>query len=70
MRTGDLVRFRTKYHGSLTSDGKEIYSEWEMGLLIEYHTWEKIATILQGTTTRRIHASEVQIMKRAKRTKT
>ena len=67
MKTGDLVRFRNKYHGRLTNDGKEIYSDWEIGLLIEYHTWEKIATILLGTETVRIAARDVQLVKRSKR---
>jgi len=34
MKSGDLVRFNNT-HGN-----------WQIGLLIEYHKWEKIARIL------------------------
>jgi len=37
MRAGDLVRF--KYTGA---DAEE----WKIGLLKEYHAWEKVAIIL------------------------
>tara|TARA_Y100000592_G_C5426416_1_gene295978 strand:+ start:175 stop:369 length:195 start_codon:yes stop_codon:yes gene_type:complete len=55
MRAGDMVRFKTK--------SKSFFSRtenWETGLLIEYHTWEKIATILHEGNILRIHASDVQ----------
>ena len=39
MKSGDLVRYRGK---RLTMHN----SQWELGLLIEYHKWEKIARIL------------------------
>ncbi len=34
--------------------------EWKIGLLIEYHTWEKIATILCEGKVYRVRASEVE----------
>ena len=37
MRAGDLVRFKYTW-----SD----HEGWKVGLLEEYHTWEKIATII------------------------
>jgi len=58
MRAGDLVRF--KYTGSTDE-------EWKVGLLIGYHTWEKIASILFEGKLERVRASLVQIHRRAKR---
>ena len=59
MRAGDLVRF--KYSGA--------YAEgWKIGLLKEYHTWEKVATIIYEGKELRIAAGLIQIHKRAKRT--
>ena len=34
--------------------------EWKIGLLIEYHTWEKVASVLSDGKVYRIRASEVQ----------
>jgi hypothetical protein len=34
--------------------------EWHIGLLVEYRTWEKVATILYEGELHRIHASEVE----------
>ena len=49
MKSGDLVRF---VYNSET--------EWKLGLLIEYHKWEKIATILHGGGLNRVAARNVQ----------
>ena len=57
MRAGDLVRFKT-----------DLAYEWKIGLLKEYHTWEKIATIIHNGKEIRVAASLVQVHKRAKRT--
>ena len=57
MKAGDLVRF--KY----TSADKE---GWKVGLLKQYHTWEKIATIICDGQEYRIRAGDVQIHRRAK----
>ena len=55
MRAGDMVRFKSK--------SKSFFSRseiWETGLLIEYHPWEKIATILHEGELLRVRASDVQ----------
>ena len=57
MRAGDLVRF--KYTGAHAE-------EWKIGLLKEYHTWEKVATILFEGKELRIAAGLAEIHKRAK----
>ena len=58
MRAGDLARF--KYTGAHAE-------EWKIGLVKEYHTWEKVATILFEGKQLRIAAALAQIHKRAKR---
>ena len=55
MRAGDMVRFKSK--------SKSFFSRsetWETGLLIDYQTWEKIATILHKGEILRVRASDVQ----------
>lgn len=52
MRPGDLVRF---WKGFQHRGGKAY-----LGLLIEYHTWEKIATVLYNGETYRIRAENVE----------
>ena len=49
MKSGDMVRFE---HPS--SLGKK-----QIGLLVEYHTWEKISTILYKGEVLRIRAESV-----------
>ena len=64
MRVGDLVRFREiVFHGDPIQ-----YSDWRIGLLKEYRSWEKVATIFCEGKDYRIRASQVQIHKQAKRT--
>ena len=58
MKAGDLVRFKYTW-----SD----HEGWKVGLLKQYHTWEKIATIIYEGKELRISASLTQIHKRAKR---
>ena len=55
MKAGDMVRFRTKSKSFFSR-----YETWETGLLIEYHNWEKIATIMYEGNLYRIPASNVQ----------
>ena len=50
MKAGDLVRFRLPEHPF----------GWTVGLLIEYHKWEKIATVLYNDEVLRIAARDVQ----------
>ena len=67
MKAGDLVRFREiVYHGS-GLHRPTVYSEWKIGLLKEYRTWEKIATIIHEGKEYRIAAGLTQLHKRAKR---
>jgi len=58
MRAGDLVRFKYTYVD---------HEEWKVGLLKEYHTWEKVATIIYEGNEVRVAAALSQIHKRAKR---
>tara|TARA_Y100000310_G_scaffold267758_1_gene279921 strand:- start:3311 stop:3493 length:183 start_codon:yes stop_codon:yes gene_type:complete len=57
MKSGDLVRFKFP---EMQPD------EWASGLLVEYHTWEKLARILYLGKIISIHASHVQLATRAK----
>tara|TARA_B100000700_G_scaffold324626_1_gene431271 strand:+ start:2443 stop:2652 length:210 start_codon:yes stop_codon:yes gene_type:complete len=55
MKAGDLVRFKVKPKSFFSR-----YEAWNIGLLVEYHTWEKIATILHEGEVLRIRAENVQ----------
>ncbi len=59
MKAGDLVRFRKEAWERKNPNDCGMWT-WKIGLLIEYKTWEKIATILYDGKMHRIHASEVQ----------
>ena len=67
MRAGDLVRFREILEHGAGLHRPTIYSKWKVGLLKQYHTWEKIATIIYEGKEVRVMAGLVQIHKRAKR---
>ena len=58
MKAGDLVRFKYTW-----SD----HEGWKVGLLKQYHTWEKIATIIYEGKEVRVMAYLTQLHKRAKR---
>ena len=62
MRAGDLVRFKI----CLWHVDPKRYTEWKVGLLLEYLTWTKMAKILYEGEVHTVHASNVQIHKRAK----
>ena len=63
MRAGDLVRFREcTWHGE-----PKKYTEWKIGLLLEYKSWTKIAKINFEGQTYQIRANDVQVHKQAKR---
>jgi hypothetical protein len=63
MRAGDLVRFREcTWHVE-----PKKYTDWKIGLLVEYKPWMKIAQILYEGKEYKIQANDVQIHKRAKR---
>tara|TARA_A100001037_G_C15008851_1_gene570723 strand:- start:197 stop:406 length:210 start_codon:yes stop_codon:yes gene_type:complete len=60
MQAGDIVRFRRS--GLLMHDfPEEAQVPWKIGLLVEYHTWEKIATILHDGEVLRVAARDVQL---------
>ena len=60
MNAGDIVRFRKS--GLLHHDfPNEAKVPWNVGLLVEYHTWEKIATILHDGEVVRVAARDVQL---------
>lgn len=54
MRDGDIVRFR-----DVLNHRTQELSEWKYGLLIEYKTWEKIATVLHEGNVLRMRAEYV-----------
>ena len=60
MRAGDTVRFRLK---PLVPEAKRI-PPWRIGLLVSYHKWEKIATILYDEDIYRVRAEDVQLLAR------
>ena len=63
MRTGDLVRFRQcTFHGT-----PKVYSEWKIGLLLEYKPWMKIAKISYNGHIVSVRANDAQIHQQAKR---
>ena len=67
MKAGDLVRFREILEHGAGLHRPTIYSKWKVGLLKQYHTWEKIATIIYEGKEVRVMAGLTQIHKRAKR---
>ena len=67
MRAGDLVRFREVLEHGSGLHRPTVYTEWKVGLLKEYHTWEKIATIIYEGKDIRVRAENTQLHKRAKR---
>ena len=65
MKAGDWVRFcpsvSTKEN---IGHGTKTVVEWNHGLLVEYHTWEKVARILYDGKIISVHASDVQLAHR------
>jgi len=59
MKPGDMVRFRKEQWERKNPSDCGMWV-WKLGLLVEYHTWEKIATVLCDGEILRIHASEVE----------
>ena len=68
MRAGDLVRFREILSHGVGLHQPTVYTNWKIGLLVEYKPWMKIAEILYNDRMYRVPAKDVQIHKRAKRT--
>ena len=67
MKAGDLVRFREILDHGAGLHRPTVYSKWRVGLLKQYHTCEKIATIIYKGKEVRVMAGLTQIHKRAKR---
>ena len=59
MRAGDLVRFRLNIVERKKRGDCEIW-EWNIGFLVEYKKWEKVATILHKGELIRVRAEYVQ----------
>lgn len=55
MKSGDMVRFKTKGQSFFSR-----YETWKIGLLVEYNTWEKVASVLYEGNVLRIRAEHVQ----------
>ena len=49
MKVGDMVKFR-----DITNHSTEELSEWKIGLLVEYQSWYKTATVLHNGEVRRL----------------
>ncbi len=63
MRAGDLVRFRQcTFHGT-----PKVYSDWKIGLLLEYSPLMKIAKISYNGQIVSVRANDAQIHQQAKR---
>ena len=60
MTSGDLVRFCTE---EIHPRQRNI-PEWKLGILVEYHTWEKIARILYEGKIISVRASQTQLASR------
>ena len=60
MKTGDLVRFKSIGAGRTDSPPYSQDGEWRIGLLVEYQSWEKVATVLYRGQTFRMRAEFVQ----------
>jgi len=59
MKKGDIVRFRNYTLRPVNRQDCGIWS-WKLGLLVEYHTWEKVASILSEGKIIRVRAEDVQ----------
>jgi hypothetical protein len=59
VKAGDMVRFRLEQWPRRKPSDCGMWV-WKIGLLVEYHTWEKIATVLHEGKLYRIRASEVE----------
>ncbi len=54
MRTGDMVKFR-----DVLNHRTQELSDWKIGLLVHYTSWEKIASVLYKGEIRRMRAEYV-----------
>ncbi len=51
MKAGDMVRFRQAHPPS---------TKWRLGLLVEYESWQKVATVLHEGEIYKLRAENVQ----------
>ena len=59
MKAGDLVRFQTPHWLGGAGMPQED-RPWLLGLLVEYHTWDRIATVMYEDELIRLAARNVQ----------
>jgi|MDTB01.1.fsa_nt_gb hypothetical protein len=59
MKTGDLVRFREEIYKRKKPTDCGIW-ESKIGLLLEYNTWEKVASVLCDGKVLRVRAEEIE----------
>ena len=59
VKAGDLVRVKNP-RPTWISPEKIEHIEYEIGVLISYESWEKVATVLLGQGLKRIRAEYVQ----------
>ena len=60
MKARDMVRFRRPPGNVYDAPRHGGNAMWLLGLLIEYHSWEKIATVLYNDELLRLPARDVQ----------
>ena len=59
MKPGDLVRFKMERYERLKPEHCGIW-DMKIGILLEYHSWEKVASVFCDGKVYRVHGSEVQ----------
>ncbi len=59
MKPGDIVRFRTDIVTNQTGENIRIPEE-DLGILIEYHKWEKVASVLVKGSLMRVRAEYIE----------
>jgi hypothetical protein len=60
MKMGDLVRFKQIAAGKDDDPPYSLDGQWRIGLLVEYHPWEKVGTVLYRDKMYRIRAENMQ----------
>ncbi len=59
MKPGDIVRFREDIVTNQLGENIRIPAE-DLGILIEYHTWEKVASVLVKGSLMRVRAEYIE----------
>ena len=60
MKPGDLVRVKIPTLGSNNKFKSSVHLNAEIGMLVAYETWEKVATVLLASGVRRVRAEHVE----------